>query len=175
MMPFALRRLRVPAAHRPPVLARAKLSGKIRELIDERAYLAVVANHQRLNLPEPEQAGLDGARGRVRHRAAVPRVELPRFADVLTVHSLRPTLHRPTPALVFEVGLRVGGDAPMQKLAFDEQIRPHAGRGRERRIRHEAASWLRNEVHISLKASDSSDCTVGLIQTVGTIGTPAAG
>ena len=128
----ALRRLRVPAAHRPPVLARAKLSGKIRELIDERAYLAVVANHQRLNLPEPEQAGLDGARGRVRHRAAVPRVELPRFADVLTVHSLRPTLHRPTPALVFEVGLRVGGDAPMQKLAFDEPIRPHAGRERRR-------------------------------------------
>ena len=40
----ALRRLRVPAAHRPPVLARAKLSGKIRELIDERAYLAVVVH-----------------------------------------------------------------------------------------------------------------------------------
>ena len=30
----ALRSLRVPVAHRPPVLARAKLSSKIRELID---------------------------------------------------------------------------------------------------------------------------------------------
>ena len=124
----ALRRPMIPAAHRPPVLARAKLSGKIRELIHERAYLAVVANHQRLNLPEPEQACLDGARRRARHRAAVPRVEPARFVDVLTVHSLRPTLHRPAPALVFEVGLRVGGNAPMQKLALDEPARPHASR-----------------------------------------------
>ena len=121
----ALRRLRIPAAHRPPVLARAKLSGQIRELIHERADLAVVANHQRLNLSEPEQACLDGARRRARHRAAVPRVEPARFVDVLTVHSLRPTLHRPAPALVFEVGLRVGGNAPMQKLALNEPIRPH--------------------------------------------------
>ena len=90
------RRLRVPAAHRPPVLARAKLSGKIRELIYERAYLAVVANHQRLNLPEPEQAALDGAGVRVRHCAAVPQCRASSFRALPTYSPCTASARRST-------------------------------------------------------------------------------
>ena len=128
MMPLAASRSRQRIARQCLRAPNSAARSAIRELIDERANLAVVANHHRLNLPEPEQAGLDGRgpRCRARHRAAVPRVKLPRFVDVLTVYSPRPTLHRSAPALVFEVGLGVGGDAPMQKLAFDEPVRPRA-------------------------------------------------
>ena len=66
------------------------------------------------------------------------RVEPARFVDVLIVHSLRPALHRPALALVFEVGLRVGGNAPLQQLALNEPVRPHVTR--DRRIRHKGSS-----------------------------------